>query len=160
MTLPKIATRDEWLTARKELLAKEKELTRQRDALNAERRRLPMVKIDKEYVFEGPDGKANLLDLFDGRRQLIIYHFMFDPNWEDGCPSCSAGADEVSDGLLAHLHIRDTTYVFVSRAPLAKIEAYKARQGWTFPWYSSYGSDFNYDFHVTLDESVAPIQYN
>ncbi len=160
MNLPQVVSRDEWLVARKKLLAREKELTRQRDALNAERRRLPMVKIDKEYVFEGPDGKASLLDLFEGRRQLIVGHFMFDPGWGEGCPSCSAGADEVSDGLLTHLHTRDTTFVYVSRAPLAKIERYKASKGWTFPWYSSYGSDFNYDFHVTLDESVAPIEYN
>jgi predicted dithiol-disulfide oxidoreductase (DUF899 family) len=151
---------EEWLAARKELLAKEKELTRQRDALSAERRRLPMVRIGKDYVFEGPDGKASLLDLFDGRSQLIVSHFMFDPSWDDGCPSCSAGADEMSDGLLRHLHTRDTSLVYVSRAPLEKIERYKASKGWTFPWYSSYGTDFNYDFHVTLDESVAPIEYN
>jgi len=119
-----------------------------------------MVEIDKPYVFEGPDGRAGLLDLFEGRRQLIVGHFMFDPRWEEGCSSCSAGADEISKGLLEHLATRDTTLVQVSRAPLAKIEAYKARRGWTFPWYSSYGSDFNYDFHVTLDESVAPLEYN
>ena len=160
MSLPQVVSREEWLVARKELLAREKELTRQRDVLSADRRRLPMVRIDKEYVFEGPDGKASLLDLFDGRRQLIVGHFMFDPSWDDGCPSCSAGADEISDGLLKHLHARDTTFVYGSRAPLPKIEAYKARKGWTFPWYSSYGSDFNYDFHVTLDESVTPIEYN
>jgi predicted dithiol-disulfide oxidoreductase (DUF899 family) len=142
------------------VLAKEKELTRQRDALNAERRRLPMVRIEKEYVFEGPDGKASLLDLFDGCRQLIVYHFMFAPSWDEGCSSCSAGADEISNGLLKHLHARDTTFVYVSRAPLAKIEAYKASKGWTIPWFSSYGSDFNYDFHVTLDESAAPIEYD
>jgi predicted dithiol-disulfide oxidoreductase (DUF899 family) len=160
MGLPDVVSREEWLAARKKLLAKEKEFTRKRDALSVERRRLPMVRIDKDYVFEGPQGKASLLDLFDGRRQLIVGHFMFDPSWEDGCPSCSAGADEVSDGLLEHLHARETTFVYVSRAPLAKLEAYKARKGWTFPWYSSYGSDFNYDFHVTLDESVTPIEYN
>ena len=160
MSLPEVVSRDEWLAARKDLLAKEKELTRQRDALNAERRRLPMVKIDKEYVFEGPDGKRSLLDLFDGRRQLIVGHFMFNPTWEDGCPSCSAGVDEISDGLLEHLHARDTTLVQVSRAPIDKIERYKAKKGWTVPWYSSYGSDFNYDFHVTIDESVAPPEYN
>jgi predicted dithiol-disulfide oxidoreductase (DUF899 family) len=160
MSLPQVVSREEWLVARKELLAKEKELTRTRDALNAERRRLPMVEIQKNYVFEGPEGKVGLSDLFHGRRQLIVGHFMFDPSWEDGCPSCSAGADEVSDGLLEHLHARDTTFVYVSRAPLEKLERYKARKGWTFPWYSSYGSDFNYDFHVTHDESVAPIEYN
>lgn len=160
MTLPQIVSREEWLVARKELLAKEKELTRARDALNADRRRLPMVEIDKDYVFEGPDGKARLLDLFDGRRQLIVYHFMFAPDWNEGCPSCSAGADEMSDGLQRHLHTRDTSFVYVSRAPLAKLQAYRERKGWAIPWYSSYGTDFNYDFHVTLDESVAPLEYN
>jgi predicted dithiol-disulfide oxidoreductase (DUF899 family) len=160
MSLPRVVSRDEWLVARKELLAQEKAMTRARDALNTKRRELPMVRIEKDYLFEGPDGKASLLDLFDGRRQLIVSHFMFSPDWDEGCSSCSAGADENSDGLLAHLHSRDTTLVYVSRAPLAKIEAYKARKGWTFPWYSSYRSDFNYDFHVTLDESVAPIEYN
>ena len=160
MSLPEIVSPREWEAARKQLLAKEKELTRARDALTADRRRLPMVEIDKEYVFEGPDGKASLLDLFDGRRQLVVGHFMFDPSWEDGCPSCTAGADEMSQGLLEHLHTRDTTFVYVSRAPLDKIEAYKAKKGWTFPWYSSFGSDFIYDFHVTLDESVAPVEYN
>ena len=160
MSLPQVVSRQEWLAARKALLAREKELTRQRDALNADRRRLPMVEIVKDYEFEGPDGKASLLDLFEGRRQLIVGHFMFDPRWEDGCPSCSAGADEMSPGLLAHLHARDTTLVYVSRAPLEKLEDYKARKGWTFPWYSSSGSDFNYDFHVTIDETVAPVEYN
>jgi predicted dithiol-disulfide oxidoreductase (DUF899 family) len=160
MNLPQVVSREEWLAARKELLTKEKELTQQRDELNTERRRLPMVRIEKEYVFEGPDGKASLLGLFEGRRQLIVGHFMFSPEWDEGCPSCSAGADEISNGLLEHLHVRDTTFVYVSRAPLAKIEAYKASKGWTFPWYSSYDSDFNYDFHVTLDESVTPVEYN
>ena len=135
-------------------------MTRARDALNVERRMLPMVRIEKDYVFDGRDGKASLLDLFEGRRQLILGHFMFDPRWENGCPSCSAGADEVSDGLLRHLHTRDTTYAAVSRAPIAKIQAYKAKKGWTFPWYSSFGSDFNYDFHVTIDESRMPAEYN
>jgi predicted dithiol-disulfide oxidoreductase (DUF899 family) len=160
MSLPAVVSREEWLVARKALLAQEKELTRRRDALNAERRRLPMVEIEKDYVFTGPEGEARLVDLFDGRRQLILGHFMFDPGWEDGCPSCSAGADEMSDGLLEHLHIRDTTLVYVSRAPLEKLEDFKRRRGWTFPWYSSYGSDFNYDFHVTIDERVAPAEYN
>jgi predicted dithiol-disulfide oxidoreductase (DUF899 family) len=160
MSLPQIASRDEWLAARTALLAREKEMTRQRDALNAERRNLPMVEIGKAYVFEGADGEASLLDLFEGRRQLIVGHFMFDPSWDDGCSSCSAGADEVAQGLLDHLHARDTTLAYVSRAPLAKIAHYRARKGWTFPWYSSYGSDFNYDFHVTMDEAVAPVEYN
>src|SRR5947208_13418284 len=160
MSLPEVVSREEWLDARKALLAEEKELTRQRDALSTKRRELPMVEIDKEYVFDGPDGEATLLDLFEGRRQLIVVHFMFDPGWEDGCASCTAGADEMSEGVREHLHVRDTTLAYVSRAPLAKLEAYKAKRGWTFPWYSSGGSDFNYDFHVTLDESVAPIEYN
>ena len=160
MSLPNVVTRDEWLAARTALLAKEKELTRQRDALNAERRRMPMVKVEKAYVFTGPDGEASLLDLFEGRLQLILGHFMFDPGWDDGCPSCSAGADEMAEGLLEHLHARDTTLVQVSRAPIEKIEDYKARKGWTFPWYSSYGTDFNYDFDVTMDPAVKPPVYN
>ncbi len=160
MSLPKVVSRAEWLVARKALLAEEKAMTHVRDALSTKRRELPMVEIEKDYVFEGPDGTASLLDLFDGRRQLVVGHFMFNPSWDDGCPSCSAGADEMSKGILEHLHTRDTSFTYVSRAPIAKIENYKARKGWTFPWYSSYGSDFNYDFHVTLDESVAPVEYN
>ena len=160
MTLPNIATRDEWLAARTALLAKEKEMTRARDALNAERRRLPMVEVTKDYRFQGPAGEIGLLDLFEGRRQLIVKHFMFDPEWEDGCPSCTAGTDEISDGFLEHLHVRDTTIVQVSLAPLPKLERWKALKGWTIPWYSSYGSDFNYDFDVTLDKSVKPPVYN
>jgi predicted dithiol-disulfide oxidoreductase (DUF899 family) len=117
-----------------------------------------MVEIDKDYAFEGPDGAASLLDLFEGRRQLIVDHYMFDPAWDEGCPSCAGRVDQY--GNLAHVHARDTTIAVVSRAPLDKISPFKARMGWTFPWYSSYGSDFNYDFHVTLDERVAPIEYN
>ena len=160
MSLPKIATREEWLAARTALLAKEKEMTRQRDALSIERRELPMVEITTEYVFDGPDGRVHLVDLFEGRRQLIMYHFMFDPDWEDGCPSCTAGTDELSPGFIDHLHVRDTTYALVSRAPLEKLERYKAKKGWDLPWYSSYGSDFNYDFGVTIDESIRPGEYN
>jgi predicted dithiol-disulfide oxidoreductase (DUF899 family) len=160
MSLPEVVTREQWLSARKALLANEKELTRRRDALNAERRRLPMVLMDKPYVFEGPGGEVGLLDMFEGRRQLILGHFMFHPDWHDGCPSCSAGADEISDGLMRHLAVRDTTLAYVSRAPLAKLEDYKARKGWTFPWYSSYGSDFNYDFHVTIDAAAGSTEYN
>jgi predicted dithiol-disulfide oxidoreductase (DUF899 family) len=160
MSLPRITSRDEWLIARKELLAKEKEQTRQRDALNAERRELPMVEIEKDYVFEGPSGPVHLIDLFEGRSQLIIYHFMFDPEWEEGCSSCTAGTSELSDGFLEHLRTRDTTYALVSRAPLEKLEQWKANQGWNLPWYSSFGSDFNYDFGVTIDESVRPPEYN
>ena len=160
MTLPRIVTRDEWLAARKELLAQEKELTRWRDALNVQRRELPMVEVTKDYVFEGPDGPAHLRDLFEGRPQLIVYHFMFDPSWEDGCPSCTAGTDELSSGFLEHLRTRDTSYALVSRAPLAKLERWKAARGWDIPWYSSYGSSFNHDFGVTIDESVRPGAYN
>jgi predicted dithiol-disulfide oxidoreductase (DUF899 family) len=160
MTLPDVVSREEWLVARKRLLAAEKELTRRRDALNAERRRLPMVKIEKDYRFQGPDGELTLLDMFEGRRQLIIVHFMFDPSWEDGCPSCTAGADENAEGMRAHLHARETSMAYVARAPIEKIERYKRKRGWTFPFYSSYGSDFNYDFHVTLDERVMPVEYN
>lgn len=160
MTLPEIASRDEWLAARLQLLAKEKELTRQRDALNVERRNLPMVGIVEDYVFDGPEGEVRLVDLFEGRAQLIIYHFMFDPEWDEGCSSCSAGTDELSPGFFEHLHTRDTTYAMVSRAPLAKLERWKAHKGWDVPWYSSHGSTFNHDFGVTIDESVAPAQYN
>lgn len=160
MSLPRIASREEWLAARTELLAKEKQFTRMRDALNIERRELPMVEVTDEYVFDGPYGPARLLDLFEGRRQLIVYHFMFDPSWEEGCPSCSAGIDEISDGFLQHLHTRDTTFALVSRAPLAKLEQWKAKKGWDLPWYSSGGTSFNYDFGVTIDESVTPGRYN
>lgn len=158
MSLPKVVSQDEWRDVRVKLLAKEKEVTRARDALNAERRKLPMVEIGKEYVFEGPDGRATLVDLFAGRRQLIVYHFMFDPDWDAGCRSCSLLVDNI--GHLAHLHARDTSLALVSRAPFAKIESYRARMGWTVPWFSSYGGDFNYDFHVTLDEAIAPVEYN
>lgn len=158
MSLPEIVSREEWVAARRRLLTQEKELTKARDELSANRRRLPMVEIDKEYVFEGPDGRATLLDLFEGRRQLIVDHFMFDPEWEEGCSSCSGRVDQY--GNLEHLHNRQTTVAVVSRAPLAKIQRFKARKGWTFPWYSSFGSDFNYDFHVTLDPGVTPVEYN
>lgn len=158
MNLPDVVSPQEWLEARKRLLVKEKAATRAKDELNAERRRLPMVRIDKDYVFEGQDGKASLLDLFDGRQQLIVHHFMFDPSWDAACRSCSATADNI--GHLAHLHARGTSLVAVSRAPYPKIAAFRERMGWTFPWYSSFDSDFNYDFHVTLDESVTPIMYN
>ena len=155
---PQVVSRDEWLTARKALLAHEKELTKQRDRVNAERRRLPMVKIEKDYVFDGPEGKQSLADLFDGRRQLIVYHFMFDPEWDEGCQGCTGYVNALGD--LSMLNERDTSFALISRAPLAKLEAYKARKGWKWPWYSSFGSDFNYDFHVTLDERVAPVEYN
>ena len=160
MSLPKIVDREESLAAREELLAREKDLTRQRDALNIERRNLPMVEIEKAYVFDGPNGPVRLIDMFEGRPQLIIYHFMFDPEWEEGCPSCTAGTDELSPGFFEHLRVRDTSYAMVSRAPLAKLERWKAKKGWDIPWYSSFGTDFNYDFGVTIDESVGQDRYN
>ena len=160
MSLPEVVTREEWLVARTALLGREKELTRARDQLSADRRRLPMVKVEKDYVFTGPNGTASLLDLFEGRDQLILTHFMFDPSWDAGCPSCTANADEVSAGLLEHLHTRGTTLAFCSRAPIEKIERYKAERGWDFPWWSSYGSDFNVDFDVTMDPAVKPPTYN
>jgi predicted dithiol-disulfide oxidoreductase (DUF899 family) len=160
MSLPEIASRAEWLVARKELLAEEKDLTTRRDALDAERRRLPMVEIEKNYEFEGPDGTVGLIDLFEARAQLIVYHFMFHPEWEEGCSSCTAGTDELSAGFLEHLHTRDTTYAMVSRAPLTKLQRWKAERGWDLPWYSSAGSDFNYDFGVTIDASRGFDIYN
>jgi predicted dithiol-disulfide oxidoreductase (DUF899 family) len=155
---PPIVSRDQWLSERKKLLAREKELTRQYDRINAERRRLPMVKIEKDYVFDGPGGKQRLKDLFDGRRQLVIYHFMFGPSWEKGCPGCTGYVNGLGD--LSLLNKSDTSFAVVSRAPMAKLEAYKAERGWSIPWFSSFGSDFNYDFHVTNDEKVAPVEYN
>ncbi len=154
MNLPQIVSPAEWQAAHEKLLAKEKAATHARDALAAERRRQPMVRIEKDYVFEGPQGKASLLDLFEGRRQLILYHFMFAPDVEGwpsaGCPGCSMVVDQV--GHLAHLHARDTSFALVSRAPLANIEQYRKRMGWSIPWYSSAGSDFNVDFGVTTDK--------
>src|SRR3954449_7468542 len=158
MSLPTIVTRDEWLAARKELLAREKELTRERDAINAARRRLPMVEITEDYRFEGPDGDVGLLDLFEGRRQLLVYHFMWLFDEGAGCPSCSFLVDNI--GHLAHLHARDTSLVLVSRAPSERLRAYQERMGWTVPWYSSAGSDFNFDFHVSFYEDRGPDEYN
>jgi predicted dithiol-disulfide oxidoreductase (DUF899 family) len=144
-----VVSREEWIAARKALLVKEKQLTRQRDQLSAERRNLPRVKIDKPYLFDGPDGKVSLADLFDGRSQLVLQHFMFGPDWEEGCVGCSFGADHV-DSARQHFEQRDLSFVAVSRAPLAKIEAFKRRMGWRFKWVSSLGSDFNYDFGVSF----------
>ena len=153
-TLPPVVTPAEWDRAHQALLAKEKELTRAHDALAAERRRQPIVRIEKDYVFEGPEGQAHLRDLFDGRSQLILYHFMFAPSvegWpEAGCDGCSMVVDQI--GHLAHFHARDTSFVLVSLAPLERLEAYKTRMGWTIPWYSSAGSDFNRDFGRTTDD--------
>lgn len=165
---PPVVSRAQWIKAREAFFLKEKELTHQRDALNAERRRLPMVQVEKDYQFDGPRGRVHLHELFEGRRQLIIYHFMFDPDsppagksgapWDEGCPGCSFCADNLPH--LAHLHARDTTLAMVSRAPLSKIEPFKRRMGWTMPWYSSFGSDFNYDFHVTIDEAKGFTEWN
>ena len=145
----KIVSRQEWTEARKAFLDKEKEFTRARDRLSAERRALPWVKVDKAYVFDTPEGKKTLAELFDGRSQLIVYHFMLGPDWEEGCPSCSFLADHF-DGANIHLAQRDVTFVAISRAPLAEIEAFKRRMGWRFPWVSSFGSDFNFDYHVSF----------
>lgn len=155
---PKVTSRDEWRAARVALLAKEKAFTRQRDALNAERRRLPMVEVHEDYRFTGPQGEVRLLDLFEDRRQLIVYHFMYLRERGEGCDGCSLVVDNI--GHPAHLHARDTSLALVSRAPLAEIEAFRQRMGWTLPWYSSFDSRFNYDYHVSLDESVAPVEYN
>jgi predicted dithiol-disulfide oxidoreductase (DUF899 family) len=144
-----VVSEKEWLEARKALLAEEKALSRQRDALSQRRRELPWVKVEKPYVFDGPDGKETLADLFDGRSQLVVYHFMFGPGWGEGCPRCSLAADNF-DGTTVHLAQRDVTFVVISRAPLAEIEAFKKRMGWHFKWVSSYGSDFNYDYRVSF----------
>jgi predicted dithiol-disulfide oxidoreductase (DUF899 family) len=153
--LPEVVSSEEWFTARRELLAQEKELTRRRDQLNAERRRLPMVRVEKEYRFEGPDGEVGLADLFEGRPQLVMHHFMYGPDWDSCCSSCSSAADQLP--RLRQLHVRNTSLVAMSRAPYPTLSAYRERMGWEFPWYSSYGSDFNYDFHATLDDRVAPV---
>jgi predicted dithiol-disulfide oxidoreductase (DUF899 family) len=155
---PKVVTQAEWLIERKALLEQEKELTRHMDRVNAARRRLPMVKLGKTYTFTGPNGKATLLDLFEGRRQLIVYHFMFDPAWQKGCMGCTGLVKEMGD--LSMLAERNTSFVLISRAPIEKLEGYRKAMGWEWPWYSSFGSDFNYDFHVTLDESVRPVEYD
>jgi predicted dithiol-disulfide oxidoreductase (DUF899 family) len=144
MSHPPIVTVKEWESALERLRAKEKELTRAHDALAAERRRLPWVRVEKDYVFQGPDGKARLVDLFGGRRQLLLYHFMFGPNQTAGCEGCSMFVDRV--GHLAHLHARDTSFVLVSRAPIVALEAYRKRMGWSIPWVSSFGTSFNLDF--------------
>lgn len=152
MEMPKVVSHEEWLRARKALLVKEKEWSRQRAAQSEERRKLPMERVEKEYTFEGPIGRRTLADLFEGRPQLIVYHFMFDPSWDEGCSNCSFVADHF-DGTLPHLAARDTSFAVISRAPIAKLERYKKRMGWRFPWLSSHGTTFNYDFQVTIDEA-------
>ncbi|MDP2409735.1 MAG: thioredoxin family protein [Pseudolabrys sp.] len=142
-------SQEDWMAARKALLAREKEFTKARDALSAERRALPWVKVDKPYVFDGPHGRETLADLFAGKSQLIVYHFMLAPGWGEGCKSCSYVADHF-DGAIPHLGQRDVTMLAISRAPLAEIEAYKKRMGWKFKWVSSNGNDFNYDFKVSF----------
>ena len=149
MTTHRIVSREEWMEARREHLAREKEFTRLRDRLSQERRDLPWAKVDKPYAFDGPKGQESLADLFEGRRQLIVEHFMFDPSWDEGCKSCSFWVDNF-DGIGVHLAHRDVTFVLVSRAPLATLEAYRARMGWRLKWVSSYHTDFNRDYHVTF----------
>jgi predicted dithiol-disulfide oxidoreductase (DUF899 family) len=149
MTKHQVVSEQQWIEARRVLLAKEKQLTRQHDELARERREMPWVRVDKKYVFDSPGGKVSLADLFAGRSQLLIYHFMFAPGWKEGCPSCSYVSDHL-DGAVPHLAARDVTLTMVSRAPLAKIETFKERMGWRFPWVSSFGSDFNYDYHASF----------
>ena len=156
--VPEVATREQWLAARKALLEQEKALTRQRDALNRARRALPMVRVEEDYRFQGPQGEVGLEALFDGRSQLIVYHFMYHMDRGKGCAGCSSLVDSI--GHQSHLHQRDTNLVLVSRAPLADLEAFRQRMGWSLPWYSSHGCRFNYDYHATTDEQVAPVQYN
>ena len=152
MSSPKIVSKADWLKARVALLEKEKAFSRERDAIAAARRELPMVKVDKPYSFEGPNGKRSLASLFDGKKQLVVYHFMFDPSWEEGCKSCSLIADHF-EGMLPHLGARNTSFSAISRAPLAKLTAFQKRMGWKFPWLSSNESDFNFDYGVSFRES-------
>jgi len=159
---PKIVSRAEWIAARKELLKKEKELTRQKDAVSAQRREMPWAKVEKVYTFDAPGGKKTLADLFEGRSQLIVYHFMFGPDWQEGCPSCSFNMDH-TDGALVHLAQRDVSFAAISRAPLPKIEGFKKRMGWRFPWVSSFGNDFNRDYHVSFtkeERAKGKVEYN
>jgi predicted dithiol-disulfide oxidoreductase (DUF899 family) len=164
MNIPQVVSPEEWRAARKDLLSREKEVTRARDAVDAARRELPVTEVTKHYTFTGPGGQVSLPALFGGRRQLITYHFMWRheqsgfPDEDQGCPTCSFLADSI--GHLSHLHACDTTLVLVSRAPIASIERFRKRMGWAVPWYSSYGSDFNYDFHASFDEDKAPLEYN
>ena len=158
---PAVVSREEWLTARRRLLQREREATHLRDAVNAERRRLPMVKVEKDYLFDGPDGEVRLLDMFDGRPQLYVHHFMWMDATDRGCPSCTASAElSFTPADLRLLAARGLSFACVSRAPYASIARYRDERGWTFPWYSSRDGDFTYDFHATLDPSRAPIEFN
>ena len=155
-----VVSREEWLVARKEHLAKEKEFTQLRDQLSRQRRKLPWVKVDKEYVFQGPNGKETLSELFAGRNQLLIYHFMFGHDWEEGCPSCSFWADNFN-GIGVHLNHRDVTMVSISTAPLEQLEAYRMRMGWSFKWVSSSETDFNHDYRVSFTaEELEKSEFN
>ncbi|MCQ1569763.1 thioredoxin family protein [Neorhizobium galegae] len=157
-----VVSREEWLEARRKLLALEKEETHLRDKVRAERQAMPWVKVDKDYLFDTPKGRKSLADLFDGRSQLIAYHFMLGPDWDAGCPGCSFLSDHI-DGTLPHLNNHDVTFIAVARAPLDKIEAYKKRMGWKFPWVSSFGGDFNFDYHVSFskeDLAKEKVYYN
>jgi len=159
---PKVTSQAQWLAARKALLSKEKEFTKLRDEVSRQRRELPWERVEKKYVFDGPNGKETLADLFEGRSQLVVYHFMFGPDWAEGCQSCSLLADHF-DGSVPHLNARDVTLVVVSRAPLAQIEAFKKRMGWNFKWVSSYETDFNFDYHVSFtkeEKATGDVNYN
>ena len=159
MNISSVGSRQQWLEARLDLLAQEKAASRQLAALAAQRRSLPAVEVDKDYVFEGPSGRSRLVDLFESRSQLIVYHFMWLHDLDEGCPSCSFAVDNMPDPV--HLNQgADTTLVLISRAPYQRLSQFKARMGWQLPWYSSHGSDFNYDFQVSNDESIAPVEYN
>ena len=160
MALPEVVTREEWLEARRALLAREKEMTRERDRLNADRRRLPMVRVEKDYVFEGPDGSVHLLDLFDGKPQLIVQHVMFAPGWDEVCRGCSGSLAVQNPAMVDQVRSRGTNFVLVSRAAFPELQKKQAEHGWTTPWYSSFGSDFNYDFHVSIDKDVTPVEFN
>jgi predicted dithiol-disulfide oxidoreductase (DUF899 family) len=155
---PPIVSQEEWLSDRKKFLVREKEATKYIDKLNADRRRLSMVKVEKDYTFEGPNGPVTFLEMFEGRTQLVIYHFMFAPEWENGCPGCTGWVDAVGD--LSLLNERNTTFALISRAPIEKLNAYKEKRGWDLNWFSSFGSMFNYDFHTSLDEGFAPVLNN
>jgi predicted dithiol-disulfide oxidoreductase (DUF899 family) len=160
MSLPDVVSREQWLEARRRLLAQEKELTSRHDELNATRRRLPMVRVAQEYVFGGPDGNVTLAQLFGGQRQLIVQHVMFGPDWDQPCPGCSAAIAELNPGVLGHIASRDTAFVLASRAPYEKIKAKAEERGWTVPWYSTHDSDFNYDYQVSLDAERGQRDYN